>query len=96
MNSTNLINLHFLMARTSGSPKISIGLIDGPVNTKHPALINAKIREIPGNVSRGCVNKESIACTHGTFVAGMLAVKKRFHCTRHLSKLRFADSPSIC
>jgi hypothetical protein len=37
------------MERTSGSPELKIGLIDGPVVTQHPDLAAEHLREIPGN-----------------------------------------------
>jgi len=38
MNPLDLFKLAALMERTSSSPEVKIGLIDGPVVTRHPAL----------------------------------------------------------
>jgi hypothetical protein len=40
-----LVKLTVLMERTSGSPEVKIGLIDGPVATRH--LSDERIRELP-------------------------------------------------
>jgi subtilisin family serine protease len=60
------------MALTSGRPEIRVGLIDGPVLLTHPDLVSRNIQEIPGKLRGTCASAESAACTHGTFVAGML------------------------
>ena len=41
-----LVKLDALMERTSGRPEVKIGVIDGPVLTRHPDLIGARLREI--------------------------------------------------
>jgi hypothetical protein len=43
--SLELVKLTVLMERTSGSPEVKIGLIDGPVATRH--LSDERIRELP-------------------------------------------------
>ncbi|WP_429565361.1 S8 family peptidase [Paraburkholderia sp. MM6662-R1] len=60
------------MARTSGRPEIAIGLIDGPVALDHPDLAADKIREVSGKLPAKCSNADDAACTHGTFIAGIL------------------------
>ncbi len=70
------VNLSMLMDRTSGHPDILIGLIDGPVATTHPDLTRTSIREIPGNNGGMCTQPNSMACVHGTFVAGILCAKR--------------------
>jgi len=72
------------MERTEGSPEIIIGLIDGPVAMDHPDLTTENIREIPGLWSGACTLTNSLACMHGTFVAGILSAK------------RGSDAPAIC
>lgn len=84
MESINLINLRSLMDRTSGSPEIKIGLIDGPVSINHISLNNKNIIEIPGRLSGSCSKADSIACNHGTFIAGILKAK------------RSSTAPAIC
>ena len=62
---------------------MTIGLIDGPVVINHPDLAN-HIREIPGNGNGSCSQADSMACLHGTFVAGILIAK------------RGSSAPAIC
>jgi len=72
------------MERTSGSPDVQIGLIDGPVVTEHPDLVGGHLREIPGHNGATCTQADSAACQHGTFVAGILAAKRN------------SPAPAIC
>lgn len=72
----SLINLGFLTNRT-GSEKIRIGLIDGPVMINHPLLSNKNIVEIGINPHTNCIKTDSMACSHGTFIAGILKAKKK-------------------
>jgi subtilisin family serine protease len=80
----DLINLKPLMQLTSGNPDISIGLIDGPVAIDHPDLTCESIREVSGPLNGMCTMANSVACTHGTFVAGILSAK------------RGSPAPAIC
>jgi hypothetical protein len=73
MDPLNLLNLPALMERTRGRPEIRIGLIDGPVAVNHPDLVTENIRALLGS---GCAQANSLACTHGTFVAGILSAKR--------------------
>lgn len=79
-----LVKLTTLMDRTSGSPEVKIGLIDGPVVTQHPDLAGEHLREILGNNGAMCTQANSTACLHGTFVAGILAAKRN------------SPAPAIC
>ncbi len=76
MEPLDLVKLTALMARTSGSPEVKIGLIDGPVATQHTGFAGEHLREISGNNSATCTQTNSTACLHGTFVAGILAAKR--------------------
>ncbi len=76
MDPLDLVKLTALMERTRGSPELKIGLIDGPVNIKHPDLAGEHLREIPGNNGGACTQANSAACLHGTFVAGILSAKR--------------------
>ena len=76
MNPLDLVRLTTLMERTSGSPEVKIGLIDGPVATQHPDLAVGHLHEIPGSNGAACTQANSIACLHGTFVAGILSAKR--------------------
>jgi subtilisin family serine protease len=80
----DLVKLKALMQRTSGSPEVKIGLVDGPVVTQHPDLAGEHLREIPGKNGGSCNQANSAACLHGTFVAGILSAK------------RTSPAPAIC
>lgn len=79
-----LVKLIALMERTSGSPEVKIGLIDGPIATQHPDLAEGHLREIFSNNGASCTQANSTACLHGTFVAGILSAK------------RDSSAPAIC
>jgi subtilisin family serine protease len=83
-NLLDLVNLTPLMELTSGRPEIVIGLVDGPVVTTHPDLAGENVREIPSRISGTCAQASSLACMHGTFVAGILCAK------------RTSAAPAIC
>jgi subtilisin family serine protease len=72
------------MERSRGRPEIVIGLIDGPVAIDHPGLAGTKMREVPGKPSGSCALSNSVACLHGTFVAGILTAR------------RGSSAPAIC
>jgi len=72
------------MERTEGTRDIAVGVIDGPVWLDHPAFTGRRIYEIGGSPPSTCRNLGSLACTHGTLVAGMLAAK------------RGSGAPAIC
>jgi subtilisin family serine protease len=84
MRPLELVKLDRLMERSSGRPQVVIGLIDGPVAMDHPDLSRANIREMPGPQSASCSLTSSVACMHGTFVAGILLAK------------RGSPAPAIC
>ena len=71
----DLVNLSALMARTRGSADIAIGLVDGPVSLHHPDLAAHNIREIGSRAEAG-LGVDSVACRHGTFVAGILSANR--------------------
>jgi subtilisin family serine protease len=79
-----LVKLTPLMELTSGRPEIVIGLVDGPVVIDHPDLTGENVREIPGRIGGTCARASSLACMHGTFVAGILSAK------------RSSPAPGIC
>ena len=76
MTPLELVRLRPLMDRTSGSPELKIGLIDGPVVTQHPDLVGEHLRETPLDNRGACSQATSAACLHGTFVAGILSAKR--------------------
>jgi subtilisin family serine protease len=75
MNPLELVGLTALMERTGGSPKVVVGLVDGPIAMNHPDL-TGDIREVPGKMGGSCTQSSSAACLHGTFVAGILCAKR--------------------
>ena len=84
MAPLDLVRLTPLMERSSGSPEVKIGLIDGPVVTQHPDLAVEHLRAIPGNNGATCTRANSTACLHGTFVVGILSAKRN------------SPAPAIC
>jgi subtilisin family serine protease len=83
MSLLGSVGLPPLMERSRGSPSIVVGLIDGPVASSHADLADGNIRAVPGTLG-ACATSDSLACLHGTFVAGIL-------CGR-----RGSPAPSIC
>ncbi len=84
MLPTELVRLTALMQRTTGSPQVKIGLIDGPVVTQHADLAGGHLHEIPGHNGASCTQANSGACVHGTFVAGILSARRN------------SPAPAIC
>ena len=64
------VRLTRLMERTAGTSSVVIGLIDGPVNVAHPDMDQTGISSLGS--SANCGHTTSVACVHGTFVAGIL------------------------
>lgn len=77
-------NLLSLMERSQGSPEVRIGLLDGPVAVQHAAFARAHLIPIEGPFREASFDLNSPACTHGTFVAGVLVADRN------------AGAPSIC
>ena len=84
MGPLDLVKLPVLMERTTGSPEVKIGLVDGPIATQHPDLTRERLREISGKNGATCTHIHSLACLHGTFVAGILSGKRN------------SPAPAIC
>jgi subtilisin family serine protease len=77
MSPLELVKLIALMELAHGGRRqIIIGLIDGPVAKNHPDLMAENIRDISDGNSGTCTQADSVACMHGTFVAGILCAKK--------------------
>jgi subtilisin family serine protease len=72
------------MALTSGASEIVIGMIDGPVAVDHPLLAKENVRVLSDDAAQACARAGRIACTHGTFVAGILAAQRN------------SGAPAIC
>jgi subtilisin family serine protease len=76
LNPLDLVQLTPVMKLTNGGAEIVIGLIDGPVLTDHPDLASEKIRLGAEKADGRCTRADSVACVHGTFVAGILCAKR--------------------
>jgi subtilisin family serine protease len=76
--------LHWLMSISGGDSNTKIGLIDGPVDFRHPGLKGSNIRTLKGSQRSACENASDLACVHGTFIAGILCAKRGF------------SAPAIC
>lgn len=76
MSPIELVRLSALMERSQGRAGIAVALVDGPVAQDHPDLAGASIRELPGKTKGACSLADSVACTHGTFVAGILFARR--------------------
>lgn len=76
LSPLDLVKLAPLMQIASGRAETRVALIDGPVSTNHPELSGTKIVELPGKIGGTCQSATSIACMHGTFVAGILSAKR--------------------
>lgn len=73
--SWELVKLGPLMAKGSGRPEVTVGLIDGPVAVHHPDLASERIGVLAGPRA-SCAVPAGAACFHGTFVAGILSARR--------------------
>ncbi len=71
-----LVHLGELMDRTAGHPDVVIGLIDGPLAVDHPDLATQNLRFVGSPAGAACGGVSDEACSHGTFVAGILAARR--------------------
>jgi subtilisin family serine protease len=78
-----LVNLRPLMELTQGNPEVVVALLDGPVLATHPDLSERTARALVVN-GEGEAPCRGPACTHGTFIAGILSAR------------RGSDAPAIC
>jgi len=76
MTPVELVRLPGLMRLGGGRPEVAVALIDGPVVLGLPDFAGSTIREIPGRLKGTCTRANTIACTHGTFVAGILFARR--------------------
>jgi subtilisin family serine protease len=75
-NALGLINIPALLAKSTGTDAIAVGVIDGPVSLNHEAFETSKIRTARGSDFAACKTSDSAACMHGTFVTGILTGKR--------------------
>ena len=76
MGPLDLVRLTPLMSRSEGRRDVKVALIDGPVALGHPDLNQSRIQELLTPVHGSCSSLDSVACMHGTFVAGMLIARR--------------------
>lgn len=76
MHEFDLVRLRRLMGLSSGRADVAIGLIDGPVEFKHPELASLRNRLVALDAGASCASDCSNACQHGTFIAGMLCASR--------------------
>jgi subtilisin family serine protease len=69
-----IVGLPALMERTAGAVDVAVALIDGPVAIDHPDLASGNVRVLSGTAA--CRQSNSVACSHGTFVAGVLHARR--------------------
>ena len=74
-----LVGLPALMQGNTGVPSVTVGLIDGPVALNHTELASENVRVLEESRGGACTKPESTACTHGTYVAGILHAKRDSH-----------------
>jgi subtilisin family serine protease len=84
MNPLDMVGLNQLMQITEGIPEIRIGLVDGPIAIDHPDLVRENLHQINSNSSVVCAMSNSLACLHGTLVAGVMAARRN------------TSAPAIC
>lgn len=73
MDPRDLVRLTPLMARTSGRSSVVVGLIDGRVDSDHPAFAGRPVRELRPAAGAGACRRADACCAHGTAVAGIIA-----------------------
>ena len=75
-NPLDLVALSALMDTTEGRSDILIGLVDGPVALDHPDLRAATVRLGSPACAVSCRLTNSLACRHGTHIAGILSARR--------------------
>jgi len=74
-SALRMTRLDLLMAMSTGSPHVRVGLPDGPVDAAHPDL--AHMRLVPIRRPNSPPQQDNdVATQHGTFVAGLLAGRR--------------------
>jgi subtilisin family serine protease len=76
MDPLEQVKLRSLMAISTGIPDVVVGLIDGPVDFEHSAFLGSNISTVKGSQYAACRSTDSLACMHGTFIAGMLCARR--------------------
>lgn len=73
----HLVGLTAVIDRTRGSDSVPVAVLDGPVDSRHPAFSDATLRAIGPSELQACSNADSEAWAHGTFTAGILAADRQ-------------------
>ena len=76
MNVLELISLPPLMSRTSGSPEIAIGLIDGPVVNDLTCFRDANIEIVGPSFAARATGRNDAAAIHATSLASVLVAAR--------------------
>jgi subtilisin family serine protease len=93
MDPLNQTGLRSLMDISSGDPNVVIGIIDGPIDLHHPAFQTTNIKTVRDSQVGACKNATSIACSHGTFVAGILCAKRGYSAPAICPNCKFIFNP---
>lgn len=91
----SLIHLPAVMQRSAGGRHITIGIIDGPVDTGHPDLQTTLFTYADGGPV-SCQSTSSLACRHGTFVAGILGAGRKATAPGICPECSFVARPIFC
>lgn len=75
-DALDVVGLRPLMDLTAGRPEVVIGLVDGPVQLGHPELAEAAAAGDRSSQVPHCTAGPSLACRHGTLVAGILVARR--------------------
>ncbi len=89
-----LIHINNIILRTEGDPNLTIGIIDGPVDSSHPNFSQTKMRSVTNESS--CLLKSSVACRHGTFITGVLGSKRETDTPGLVPGCNFVLNPIFC
>jgi hypothetical protein len=92
----DLVGLPPLMARTSGRPDISIGLIDGPIAVDHPELSPGNIHVLSGQVAGALCGRQQHGSMRTRHVYRRRTTRQaRFRGARHLSGMHSACASDL-
>jgi subtilisin family serine protease len=72
----DLVNLSQVMALTRGRREISVGLIDGPVDSRLADFADSNIRNVSTTIKGDRDRQQAFACLHGNLVAGVLVARR--------------------
>ena len=72
MDNLKVVKLPRVMEVTRGRRDVIVCLIDRPVTKDHPGLAGARLCKLSDALYRTCMLPQRVACSHATFVVGML------------------------